>query len=284
MCAGSASTHCLLWECESSPNRSYERDSHTPRPKAGLTFRSVRTRHVYGSANLVQTLMKHDLCRHKHQPHRIFSDNIALHQSQWRTRRGEVWLAAAQHEWTQIKAIFVDQTKLSKTPRKLRPRNVDVAIDLRLQPRSERAHIIHHKRGIGANRLQRVRCNPFRLRAPRRRKVALTLVPVWLVLIPITHHLIHAPSIQHSRKPTHVIVEMATQRRSRRRQHRASRHFGARRRSEKLTLSGNVSIERLHHPEHQPAHSPPPAGFVLHSKTPARGKDRTSRSDTVATI
>src|SRR5271167_3263787 len=186
--------------------------------------------HVYGSANLVQTLMKHDLCRHKHQPHRIFSDNIALHQSQWRTRRGEVWLAAAQHEWTQIKAIFVDQTKLSKTPRKLRPRNVDVAIDLRLQPRSERAHIIHHKRGIGANRLQRVRCNPFRLRAPRRRKVALVLVPVWLVLIPITHHLIHAPSIQHSRKPTHVIVEMATQRRSWRRQHRSSRHSRARRR------------------------------------------------------
>src|SRR5271157_3112020 len=83
--------------------------------------------HVYGSANLVQTLLKHDLCRHKHQPHRIFSDNIALHQSQWRTRRGEVWLAAAQHEGTQIKTIFVDQTKLSKTPRKLRPGNVDLA-------------------------------------------------------------------------------------------------------------------------------------------------------------
>src|SRR5690606_1204774 len=64
------------------------------------------------------------------------------------------------------------------------------------------------KARIGADRFQRARHHPFGLAPPRHRIFAFRRVPFGMVLVPIAHHLIHAPSVHTARKAAHIIDEV----------------------------------------------------------------------------
>src|SRR5262249_1936813 len=132
----------------------------------------------------------------------------------------------------------------------------------------ERFDVASHQRSVRANRLERAGHDPFRLRPPHCREVVLDRFPVRLILIPVTHHFVHTTTVQTAGKTAEVIVEMASEGSTGRRQFQPARE--AREvpgRSRPARNAGDVAVERLHHSEYELAHSrtPPhrfPAGDI----------------------
>src|SRR5690606_39193491 len=90
---------------------------------------------------------------------------------------------------------------------------------------------------VRADGLQRARNDPFRLLPPRRREGVFLCTPVRMIVIPVTHDLIHLTAVDASDLPLSLLDEVPEERGTRR---------------ERRVV--DVAIERLVHSKHEPGH------------------------------
>src|SRR6202008_1247826 len=93
-----------------------------------------------------------------------------------------------------------------------RTRNFDLPVALGLHLADRALEIIPDQRGVGADGLQRARDDPFRLLPPRRRECLFRCIPFRMIVVPVTHDLIHSPAVHTARLPLHLFPEMTEER------------------------------------------------------------------------
>ena len=118
------------------------------------------------------------LSRNVGQPDHILANPIVRHQAERRPGSGEIWLAVTKHDGVQVDSILIDQAKFGEAVRQVRASNFDLPVALGLQLADRALEIILNKPGVGADRLQRARDDPFRLVPPRRREGVFRLHPI----------------------------------------------------------------------------------------------------------
>src|SRR5215218_2432633 len=97
--------------------------------------------------------------------------------------------------------------------------NFDLPVALGLQLADRALKIILNKPGVGADRLQRARDDPFRLVPPRRREGAFLCIPFRMIVVPVTHDLIHLAAVHTARLPLSLLDEVAEERGAWRKRH-----------------------------------------------------------------
>ena len=105
------------------------------------------------------------------------------HKAERRPGSGEIRLALTQHDGVQVDSILIDQAKLGEAVRQGRASNFDLPVALGLQLADRTLEVIADKPGVGADRLQRARDDPFRLVAPRRREGAFLCIPFRMIVV-----------------------------------------------------------------------------------------------------
>src|SRR5262245_13962901 len=160
------------------------------------------------------------------------------HKAERRPGSGEIWLAVTQHDGVQVDSILIDQAKLGETVRQIRASNFDLPVAFALQRADRALEITLNKPGVGADRLQRARDDPFRLLPPRRREGVFRCIPFRMVVVPVAHDLIHLTTVDAARLPLSLFDEVAEQR-------------GAWRKRRVV----DVSVQGLVHSEHEPRHA-----------------------------
>ena len=110
------------------------------------------------------------LSRNVDQPDHIIVNTIMSYQAERRPAPGEIWLAVTQHDGVQVDSILIDQAKFGQALRQARAGNFDLSVALGLQRADRAFKIILNKPGVGADRFQRARHDPFRLIPPCRRE------------------------------------------------------------------------------------------------------------------
>src|SRR6185436_12530292 len=103
------------------------------------------------------------LSRNVGQPDHILANPIISHKAERRSGSGEIWLAVTKHDGVQVDSILIDQAKFGEALRQGRAGNFDLPVALGLQLADRALKIILNKPGVGADRLQRARDDPFRL-------------------------------------------------------------------------------------------------------------------------
>ena len=98
--------------------------------------------------------------------------------------------------------------------------------------------IILNEPGVGADRLQRARNDPFRLVPPRRREGVFLCIPFRMIVVPVTHDLIHLATVDTARLPLSLLDEVAEER-------------GAWRKRQMV----DSAVQGLVHSEHKPSHT-----------------------------
>ena len=83
-----------------------------------------------------------------------------------------------EHDGVQVDSILIDQAKFGEASRQVRAGNLDLPVALGLQLADRALEIILDEPGVGADRLQRARDDPFRLLAPRRREGVFARHPI----------------------------------------------------------------------------------------------------------
>src|SRR5690349_15628696 len=99
----------------------------------------------------------------------------------------------------EVDPIFVDQAKVGQALRKDRSANLNLSGNFGLQLADRRFEVSVNQGGVGANRLQRSRYDPFRLAPPRVGKFAPWLVPFGMILVPIAHDFIEVAAVDAAR-------------------------------------------------------------------------------------
>src|SRR5262249_62427752 len=92
--------------------------------------------------------------------------------------------------------------------------------------------------GVGADPLQRARDDPFRLATPRRREGVFRSIPFRMIVVPVTHDLIHLATVHTARLPLSLLDEVAEKR-------------GAWRKRRMI----DVAVQGLVHSEHELSHT-----------------------------
>src|SRR5262245_16313433 len=110
------------------------------------------------------------LSRNVGQPDHILANPIISHKAERWPGASEIWLAVTKHDGVEVDSILVDQAKFGEASRQVRASNFDLPVALGLQLADRALKIILNKPGVGADRLQRSRDDPFRLVTPRRRE------------------------------------------------------------------------------------------------------------------
>ena len=138
----------------------------------------------------------------------------------------------------QVDAILVDQAKLGEAVRQVWASHFELPVALGLQLADRAGKIIRNQGGVGTDRRQRARDDPFRLLAPRRREGAFVGIPVRLLVVPVAHDLIHLATVDTARLPLRLLDEVAEER-------------GAWRKRQMV----DVAVQGLVHSEHERSHS-----------------------------
>src|SRR5688572_6120025 len=172
------------------------------------------------------------------QSDHVLANPIMSHEAERRPGPGEIWLSVTQHDGVQVDSILIDQAKLGEAVREVRASNFDLPVALGLQRADCAPQIILNKPGVGADRFQRARDDPFRLVPPRRREGAFRRVPFRMIVVPITHDLIHLAAVDTARLPLRLLDEVAEERGAWRKRHVV-----------------DVAVQRLVHSEHEPSHT-----------------------------
>src|SRR5688572_12423039 len=178
------------------------------------------------------------LSRNVGQPDHILANPIMSHEAERRPGSGEIWFAVAKHDGVQVDSILIDQAKFGEALRQLRASNFDLPVALGLQLADRALKIILNKPGVGADRLQRARDDPFRLVPPRRREGAFLCIPFRMIVVPVTHDLIHSATVHTARLPLSLLDEVAEERRAWRKRHMV-----------------DVAVQGLVHSEHELSHT-----------------------------
>ena len=169
---------------------------------------TIFTGRMNRSGQLVQAI----LSRNVGQPDHILANPIMSHKAERRPGPGEIWLAVTKHDGVQVDSILIDQAKFGQALRQLRASNFDLPVALGLQLADRALQIILNKPGVGADRLQRARDDPFRLISPRRREGVFLCVPFRMIVVPVTHDLIHVATVDTARLPLSLLDEVAEER------------------------------------------------------------------------
>src|SRR5690606_10946345 len=151
---------------------------------------------------------------------------------------GEIWPAVTKPDGMQVDSIFINQAKFGEALRQVRASHFDLPVALSLQLADRALKIILNKLGVGADRLQRARDDPFWLVSPRHREGVFLCIPVRMIVIPVTHDLIHFATIDTARLPLSLRDEVAEERGA----------WGKRR-------MVDVAVQGLVHSEHELSHT-----------------------------
>src|ERR1700754_1600908 len=141
------------------------------------------------------------------------------HKAEPRPGSGEIWLAVTKHDGVQVDSILIDQTKFGKALRQVRASNFDFAVARGLQLADRALKVTFNKPGVGADRLQRARDDPFRLVPPRRREGVFRCTPFRMIVVPVAHDLIHLATVHTARLRLSLLDEMAEERGAWRKRH-----------------------------------------------------------------
>src|ERR1700740_2851643 len=160
------------------------------------------------------------------------------HKAERRPGSGEIWLAVTKHDWGQVDSILIDQANFGEALRQVRASNFDLPVALGLQLADRALKIILNKPGVGADRLQRARDDPFRLVPPRRREGAFLCIPFRVAVVPVTHALSNLATVDTARQPLSLLDEVAEERGAWRKRHMV-----------------DVAIQGLVHAEHELSHT-----------------------------
>src|SRR5215470_8742354 len=205
-------------------------------PKRAIPVASAPTQDQTSAAISIRRVAR--LSRNVGQPDHILANPIISHKAERRPGSGEIWLAVTKHDGVQVDAILIDQAKFSEALRQVRASNFDLPVALGLQLADRALKIILNKPGVGADRLQRARDDPFRLVPPRRRKGVLLCIPFRMIVIPVTHDLIHLATVDTARLPLCLLDEVAEERGAWRKRHMV-----------------DVAVQGLVHSEHELSHT-----------------------------
>src|SRR5258705_2713664 len=173
------------------------------------------------------------------------------HKAERRPGSGEIWLAMTKHDGVQGDSILIDQAKFGEALRQVRASNFDLPVALGLQLADRALKIILNKPGVGADRLQRARDDPFRLVPPRRREGVLLCIPFRMIFVPVTHDLIHLATVDTDRLPLSLLDEVAEERGAWRKRHMV-----------------DVAVQGLVHAEHELGHTLPRSGAKFYRICP----------------
>src|SRR6187397_1804313 len=142
----------------------------------------------------------------------MLANPIVSHKAERRPGSGEIWLAVTKHDGVQVDSILIDQAKFGEALRQVRASNFDLPVALGLQLADRALKIVLNKLGVGADRLQRARGDPFRLVPPRRREGVFLGIPFRMFVVPVAHDLIHAAAVDTAGLPLSLLDEVAEQR------------------------------------------------------------------------
>ena len=181
---------------------------------------------------------KAHLARNVDQPDHILANPIMSHKAQRRPGSGEIGLAVTKHDGVQVDSILIDQAQFGEALRQLRASNFDLPVALGLQLADGALEIILNNPGVGADRLQRARDDPFRLLPPRRREGVFLCIPFRMIVVPVTHDLIHFSTVDTARLPLGLLDEVAEERGAWRKRHVV-----------------DVAVQGLVHSEHELGHA-----------------------------
>ena len=149
------------------------------------------------------------LGRNVDKPDHILANPIIGHEAERRPRPGEIWFAVAKDDGMKVDSILVDEAKVGETLRQVRASNFDLPVALGLQLADRALEIILNKPGVGADRPQRARDDPFRLVAPRLREGLFLCIPFRMIVVSVTHDFIHVATVDAARLPLGLLDEMA---------------------------------------------------------------------------
>ena len=88
-----------------------------------------------------------------------------------------------KHDGVQVDSILIDQAKCGQALRQVRASYFDLPVALGLQRADRALEIVLNKPGVGADRLQRARDDPFRLVPPRRREGVFLCIPFRMIVV-----------------------------------------------------------------------------------------------------
>src|SRR6185369_198531 len=140
------------------------------------------------------------------------ANSITDQKAERRPGPGEIWLAATKHDGVQVDSILIDQAKFGQAVGQIRASNFDLPVALGLQLADRTLEIIPNKPGVGADRLQRARDDPFRLVPPRRREGVFRCIPFRMIVVPVTHDLVHVATVDAARLTLSLLDEVAEER------------------------------------------------------------------------
>src|SRR5688572_20384234 len=189
--AGCEHPRALFWREPTSARR-----SQRPRPDSA----AISIRRVARSS------------RNVGQPDHILANPIMSQKAERRPGPGEIWLAVTKHDGVQVDSILIDQAKCGQALRQARASHFDLPVALGLQLADRALQIILNKPGVGADRLQRARDDPFRLVPPRPREGAFLCTPFRLIVVPVTHDFIHVTTVDAAGLSLSLLDEVAEER------------------------------------------------------------------------
>src|SRR5690606_37329821 len=134
---------------------------------------------------------------------------IATYEAKRRTGAGEVWCASTENDGVQVNSVLIDQAKLGQALRQVWASNFDLPVAFGLQLANRALELISNERGVGAHRRQRARDDPLRLASPCGREGTPVCIPRRIIVIPITHDLIHSTTVDTARLPLRFLDEVA---------------------------------------------------------------------------
>lgn len=172
------------------------------------------------------------------QPDHILTHPVTADKAERRPGGGEIRLAVADHDGVQVDAILIDQAKLGEASGQVRASDFDLSGAPGFQLTDRTLEIIADKRGVGADRLQRARNDPFRLLPPRGREGVLLCTPFGMIVVPIAHDFVHLATVYTARLRLRLLDEVAEERGARRKRHMV-----------------DVTVQGLVHSEHELGHT-----------------------------
>src|ERR687898_2605914 len=178
------------------------------------------------------------LSRNVGKPDHSLANPIISHKAERRPGSGEIWLTVTKHDGVQVDSILINEAKFSEALRQVWASNFDLPVALGLQLSDRALKISLNKPRVGTDRLQRARDDPFRLVPPRRREDVFLCVPFRMIVVPVTHDLIHSATVHTSRLPLSLLDEVAEERGAWRKRHMI-----------------DVAIQGLVHSEHELSHT-----------------------------
>src|SRR5262249_5844631 len=146
------------------------------------------------------------------QPNHILANSFAVHKAERRPGADEEWLPMTKHDGMEVESILINQTKIGQAPCQVLSGNVNLPVQLSRQPAYRRLEVILDESDCGADRLHGPPPTPSPLPPPHRRKVAILCVPIRKVIVPITHDLVHAATVQYARQAARPLHEVTGER------------------------------------------------------------------------